>query len=96
MGESGGGGDGTWESVSQWAEEISSQKRQQGLRTSEGHTPPRLNSWSVLTDTGALGRAWKCVQDALLKKAIHVERDLGKRVECKTGEGALKVVTVDM
>ena len=28
MGESGGGGDGTWGSVSQWAEEISSQKKQ--------------------------------------------------------------------
>lgn len=30
MGESGGGGDGTWESVSQWAEEISSQKETAG------------------------------------------------------------------
>lgn len=50
MGESGGGGDGTLESVSQWAEEISSQKRQQGLRASEGHIPPWLNSWSVLME----------------------------------------------
>lgn len=50
MGESGGGGSGTLESVSQWAEEISSQTRRQGLRASEGHIPPWLNSWSVLME----------------------------------------------
>lgn len=43
-----------------------------------------------------LSGVWKCIQDALLSKAIHMDRETGRRVECKMGEAALKVVPVDM